>query len=364
MTPPTPPSAHPAPRLHPGPRLHPAPGLHPAPRLPSRRVGAVLAAATLAVGVALGALLGPAPAAPLSSARAAAVGRALVLLVLGSGAGSGGSLLAASGATAPVAPPAPSASHGSAGSESGKGGATGVLEATTTTPNPSPSSSSPAAHPRHRASSGPASPTPSTAPGGGGEGEREERPAKPLAPVASAWVIVLPYGSAPAALEGALKQPAAAPYLAQLRAQGTVLGGYTPLAAAQLAGAATLLSGQVGASVVTLSPPPPAEPANVQAADAYLQAVVPQIVASPAYAEHGLIAIAFAPPAAGAAPGPAYPAGTSAATLAASAVPGGVLLLSPFLRHPGGRLASAYEPASPGVSLEGLLTPPKPTTHQ
>jgi hypothetical protein len=202
-------------------------------------------------------------------------------------------------------------------------------------------------------------------------------------------VIVLPYGGSVA---GALTQPTVAPYLAQLRAQGTVLSGYTALAADQLAGAATLLSGQVGANVTTLAPPPCAatsatgapavgsaattttqgatgapcpagEPAGVQAADAFLQAVVPAIVASPAYTEHGLIAIAFASPTPSAQPAPSYPAGALASTVTAAGVPAGALLLSPFLRHPGTRSASAFDPASPHTSLAGLIAAPK-ATHQ
>jgi hypothetical protein len=197
-------------------------------------------------------------------------------------------------------------------------------------------------------------------------------------------VIVLPYGGSAAS---ALATPAAAPYLAQLRAQGMVLSSYTSLAADQLAGAATLLSGQMGASVTTLAPPPCAasgadteagqpgevpcpsgEPAGVQAANAFLQAVVPAIVASPAYTEHGLIAIAFASSSTSTssvqpATASTYPAGTLAGTVTAAGVPAGALLLSPFLRHAGARSASTFDPASPRTSLEGLVAAPK-TTHQ
>ncbi len=286
-----------------------------APKLPSRKVGAILATAMLAVGTALGALIGPGPAASLaSSSRAAAVGRVLALLALGSGTSSGGDLALSSGAANPPTsapqPAPPSISEATAGSGAGSGGAA--------------SASSTPAHPATSPSSSKASPTSSTKPTASGEEEGEKTSkAKPLPPIADAWVIQLPYGTS---LENALKQSTAAPYLdGQLKSAGTVLSGYSSLAAAQLAGAATLLSGQVGASVTNVAPPPcgtsaaagatpgttsgtagapvsstgqPAicpsgEPAGVQAADAFLQEVVPAIEASAAYKEHGLIVITF-----------------------------------------------------------------------
>jgi hypothetical protein len=175
-----------------------------------------------------------------------------------------------------------------------------------------------------------------------------------------------------------LGQSAAAPYIdGQLAGQGTVLSAYTSLAAGQLAGAATLLSGQEAASVSTISPPPcgtagtpcpTGEPAGVAAADAFVAEVVPKIVASATYREHGLIAITFAT-ATGAASTPStgtpstegagaevvYPAGTLTTTLTAASAPAGALVLSPFLRHPGKRVASAFDPQAPRTSLEGLL---------
>jgi hypothetical protein len=225
--------------------------------------------------------------------------------------------------------------------------------------------------------------------------------------------VVLPYGGS---LENAEKQSTAAPYLdGQLVSKGTALSAYSSLAASQLAGAATLLSGQVTASVSTIAPPPcgtaasgtgatsgtasnPAvsapgstssqattsapcpsgEPAGVQAADAFLQEAVPKIMASAAYTEHGLIVITFAPanqagtttstattPAAGsteAATGVAYPTGSLTSTLTAEGSPVGALLLSPFLRHVGKQSSNAFNPTSPRTSLEALLR--QPTTHK
>jgi hypothetical protein len=363
----------------------------------------------LAAGIALGALIGPGPASSLAStSRAAALGRVLALLALGSGTSSGGDLLLSSGAAHPpatAAQPTPSstseATAGSGGGEAGGG---------------SPSASPSPSHTHSSPSSRSVSPTSSTTPAAGeGEGEKTHE-TEPLPPIAQVWLIVLPYGES---LENVLKQSAAAPYLdGQLKGEGTVLNDYSSLAAGQLAGAATLLSGQVGASVTTLTPPPcnanatngattgaagaappaastpsatagqgaatgtagapcwpisarPGEPAGVQAADAFLREVVPKIEASASYTEHGLIAITFgaadqqgASPSAATTPstgteaagtGIAYPTGTLTSTLTAAGTPAGALLLSPFLRHAGGRATSAFNPLSPRESLEGLL---------
>jgi hypothetical protein len=380
-----------------------------APKLPSRRVGAILATAMLAVGIALGALIGPGPADSLaSSSRAAAIGRVLALLALGSGTSSGGDLALSSGAANPPAstpqPTPPSTSEATAGSDVGSGGAAGT-STSTSHPSTSPSSSK-------------VSPTSSTPAAGGEEESEKKSKTKPLPPIADAWVIELPYGSS---LENALKQSTAAPYLdGQLKGAGTVLSGYSSLAAAQLAGAATLLSGQVGASVTTVAPPPcgtsaaagatsgttsdsaadaPApstgqppvcpsgEPAGVQAADAFLQEVVPKIEASTAYKEHGLIVITFGAagrsgealasgenPPSGQQGAPAstttspsasvttgtstevtYPTGSITSTFTAAGAPAGALLLSPFLSHAGTRSTSAFNPLAPHESLEALF---------
>ncbi len=350
----------------------------------------------LAVGIALGALIGSGPTDSLaSSSRAAELGRVLALLALGSGTGSGGNLALSSGAANPPATtPQPTPSTTSEAT-SGSGEASGGAASTSSTPSHSSTSS-----PSPRTTS----PTSSTTPAAGREEKEEsEKTAKtkPLPPIADAWVIELPYGSS---LENALKQSAAAPYLdGQLKGAGTALSGYSSLAAAQLAGAATLLSGQVGASVNTIAPPPctsaaagatpgttsgsaaatPAsstsqpgaacpsgEPAGVQAADAYLQEVVPKIEASTAYKEHGLIVITFGGqqgassgtttnPSASSTDGTGteviYPAGSITSTLTAAGAPAGALLLSPFLSHAGARSASAFNPLAPHESLEALF---------
>ncbi len=348
-------------------------------QLPSHRVGAALAAGALAAGIALGALIGPGPAASLASAsRASALGHVLAVIGLESRMGSSSEPRPSAGAAHPLATtPQPTPTPSSVATAA-TGYGSGARGRSSRTPSSSPSSSSPNS----------ASPTSSTKPAAsGGEGEKPHK-TEPLPPIANVWLVVLPYG---ASVGNALKQSTAAPYLGQLAKQGTVLSGYSSLAAGQLAGAATLLSGQVTASVSTVAPPPcgtaatssagteqPAaagqvaasapcpseEPAGVQAADAFLQEVVPKIVASASYTEHGLIVLTFAPSSATSAPSTgtteaagtvAYPAGSLTSTLTAAGTPGGALLLSPFLRHAGTQSAGAFNAGSPRTSLEGLL---------
>ncbi len=383
----------------------PPPPPHPqTPKLPSRGVSAILAALMLAAGIAAGALIGPGPAASLAStSRVAAVGRVLALLALSDGAGGDSGMLLSSGAghtsSTPAPQPAPAtASNATAGAGSGQGAAGGGTGSGAASSSASPTST-PSSSPKSGTSKGSASPTRSTTPAaGGGEGETTKA-TTPLPPVAHVWLIVLPYGTS---VTNALGQSAAAPYLGQLAGQGTVLSAYTSLAAGQLAGAATLLSGQEAAGVSTISPPacapaatpgaapgqattttsqgaaatgqapappcPSGEPAGVAAANAFAAEVVPKIVASTTYKEHGLVVITFATPTAaastpstgtpnteGAGTEVAYPAGTLTTTLTAAGAPAGALVLSPFLRHPGKRVASAFAPQAPRTSLEGLL---------
>ncbi len=446
----------------------------PRPRLPSRRTGAILAAFMLAAGIALGALIGPGPAVSLaSSQRAAALARILGLIALDDNAGAGaGALLTPSETHAPSSTPTGGA--GSAGSETGVAsralasgtGTGGVSHGAGTgsggaTHGAGASSAGAAGTEGAGNSSGAPSPT-AGAKTHTGSGEGEAKP-KPLPPIAQVWLIVLPYGQS---FANVLHQPTAAPYIdGQLLAKGTLLSSYSSLAASQLAGAATLLSGQETAAQSTLSPAtcagtsgtagsgsagtgtgtagtstgasspagsgegascPAGEPAGVQAADDYVREVVSRVMASAEYREHGLIAITFAPtpganasaatadgrmaavngrrarasilggesrprtragairtfantstpastagsplastaatepasPPTPAAPSAAvYPPGTTTSTLSAAGAPAGVLLLSPFLSHPGGRSASAFDALAPRKSLEEVLAP-------
>ena len=87
------------------------------------------------------------------------------------------------------------------------------------------------------------------------------------------------------------------------------------------------------------------------AADEFLKATLSAITASAAYREHGLVVITFG--AVGNATASSLPAGASTATLS-SEPPVGVLLLSPFARA-GARPTSTFNPTSPKQSLARLL---------
>lgn len=368
-------------------KLMKPPPLPTTPRLPSRRASAILAAGMLVAGIALGAALGPGPASSLASgARAAAMARVLALMVLDRTGASGQMLLSANAgqptSTGPAlahtthqASQAATSGSGTApGTAAGEGerGAVGGSSETSAQNNP-PSANAPSPT---RGSSG--SPGAGTTPNGGEGNKGQAR----LAPIGHVWLIVLPYGQSFASVLG---QASAAPYLTgQLLGGGTLLSGYSSLAAGELASAATLLSGAVSAEVSTIAPTcasapsgtagetpcPAAEPAGAQAADAFLQTVVPQIAATAAYREGGLIAITFAAgegapsaPTVGAAPAISYPTGTQTSSLTASGT-AGALLLSPFLRRPGARVASAFDALAPRASLEELLRDPSKTVRR
>lgn len=335
---------------------HPLP---PTPRLPSRRASAILATGMLIAGIALGALLGPGPATSLaSSTRAAVVARLLALMAL-DGAGQSDqplvSSVSAHHATSTHPSTQPSGSTSNSASPGSRSGASSHRAAQSETGSAPSAASTPSAPTHHTASS------------------NHRVPAR-LPTVGHAWLIVLPYGESFAKV---LAEPAAFPYLSAELSQGTLLNGYSALAAQQLEGAATLLSGAVESAVDTIEPP--GEPAGAQAADAFLQTVVGEIAATAAYSEGGLIAIAFAgTPTPPATPAPAqtpaspggdtqtapsqgqaipYPAGTQASALSATTT--GALLLSPYLRRPGARLTSAFDAAAPRASIEELLSTSK-----
>jgi len=344
----------------------------------------------LAAGIAAGAAIGPGPVTSFAAvSRAGTLARVLALLTLranGAGAGTPPPSATAISPPAPVSRPAAKASATAAGAPRRQRVAHPQRVASPTTGAFSGSSPSSGSN-----GTGPSGPSRGSEAGSGSQTRSGgEGTPTPLAPIAHAWVISLPPGQS---LAGALAEPAAAPYLDGLLRQGTLLSDYTSLAGDQLAGAATLLSAQVDAGVTSISPPgcPSAagaagtqaapcqagEPAALEADDAFLRQVVPQIEATTTYGEHGLIAITFAGPdtegsapaalAPGSspptgtsstpapAPAPTYPSGTSTSALSASGQAAGVLLLSPFLRHPGARIAKTFNPLSPRRSLEGLL---------
>jgi hypothetical protein len=300
----------------------------------SPRVTAALAGLMLAVGLALGAAIGPAPSTSIAG------GSRIPLMVP--------SLLAAAGvgqqartpsAQPTLTPPAtPSAGAGSKATTSAS-----------STPAPTSAATPPASTPAE--STPPSPPTPTAPPAGGNT--------PTLAPATHVWLIEL----AGSTFANALAQPSVAPYIdGQAIPAGTLLSGWTALAANAFASETALLASTPPQLIETLTEPPcpegaagaqcaPGTPGELAAADAFLSACIPTITSTVAYREHGLIVVTFGSIAAGSASG--LPAGSSSATLT-SQPPAGVLLISPFA-SPGGRPATAFNPTSPKQSVEKLL---------
>ncbi len=315
----------------------PAPGV---PRLPSLRVTAALAAGMLAIGVAVGAAIGPTPSTTFAGERVPLLLPSIAALAV---AGAGNHASTTTVKPPPVTPQAtPSASTGA---DNSSAAATPSVKSKT----PSSAGMSPTSSPKPSKTL-----SPTTGTGGGGGAKQITLP-----PVTSVWLITL----SGATFAQALAQPAAAPYIdSQLVPAGALLSGWSSLAGSGLASEAGLLAGappQTLSSIV--QPPCPEGAAGAQckpetagaltAADEFLKQTVPSITSSLAYREHGLIVITFG--AIGNATASSLPTGASTATLS-SQPPVGVLLISPFA-HPGSRPTTAYDPTSPKQSLSGLL---------
>jgi hypothetical protein len=287
----------------------------------------------LAIGVAVGAAIGPAPS--TSFAGAAGLGQFLPPL-----------LTAGVGRQAPVQPPAATP----ATTPPPAGGSSSLTPAASSPPpasaTPSPTQSSPPAEPA------PASPsTPSGSEGTGGQ--------VAVAPVTHVWLIEL----AGSTFANALAQPSVAPYInGQALGAGTLLNGWSGLSAAAFAAEAAQLASPAPQllDTVTQAPCPegvagaacaPGTPGELTGADEFLKAAIPPITSTPAYREHGLIVVTFGSVVAGSASG--LPGGSSSVTL--TAVPAsGVLLISPFASA-GARSSTPFNPASPKQSVERLL---------
>jgi hypothetical protein len=319
--------------------MSPSPGV---PRLPSLRATAALAAGMLALGVAVGAAIGPAPSASLAGERVPLLLPSIAALAV---AGSGGH---ASTTTAPppVTPqPTPSATSTSPAAGAGDGGAGAKEVAKSKTP--SSAGASPTSTPS-------TSKTPTTATTPPGSPKQTVLP-----PVTSVWLITLSGGT----FAQALAQPAAAPYIdSQLVPAGALLSGWSSLQGSAFASEAGLLGGESPQTLNAIVQPPcpegaagtqckPATAGALTAADEFLKQTVPSITSSVAYREHGLIVITFG--AIGNATASSLPAGSSTATLGSEPA-AGVLLVSPFA-HAGSRPTTAYDPTSPKQSLSGLL---------
>jgi len=300
-------------------------------RPPSRRLAGALAAGMLAIGVAGGAAIGPAPSASFAGASRLP----LLLPSLIAAAGSGTATPAPTSAGAPAITPSPLP------------GRRRSLAAALTPPSATPlGAGTPAA-----SGTSPEEATPSPPASGSHQST--------LPPITNVWLIELT-GST---FADALAQPAAAPYIAgQAVRAGTLLSGWSALEASGLASDAALLAGSPPQVLDTIVQPPCPEgaagaqcaagtPGGLTAADTFLSQTIPTLTANPAYHSSGLIVITFGSVLSATATG--LPAGAATATVTAQP-PAGALLISPFAK-PGVRPAAKFNPASPKQSLQALL---------
>ncbi|HEY7829002.1 MAG TPA: hypothetical protein VIC06_00360 [Solirubrobacteraceae bacterium] len=319
-------------------------------RLPSFRVRCALAVGLFALGIALGAAVGPTPQSSLAVQTAAP--NALIA-----------SLLSRYAASPTATATASAASTSPSGAAPGEQGSPSPAALPAAAPPAGPASSStPAAAVPNAPASAPSATTPISPPSGPPTPPAKGQPPTPLPAIEHVWLITLPG----AGFTSALAQSSADPYLSQqLAAQGTLLKSYSSLAASALSADAALLSGQSAPGETSYAAPgcdttaqpacTPGSTGELAGVDAYLSQLIPQITASAEYREHGLIAIAFSGPGAGSPPSskPAPTAAGTPGTLAGQ--PLGVLLLSPFLRKRGGQSNAPFHPATPRKDLERLL---------
>ena len=186
-----------------------------------------------------------------------------------------------------------------------------------------------------------------------------------LPPVTKVWLIELSGSS----FGEVAVQPSAAPYIStQALPTGTLLSGWSELDASAFAGSAALISSTPPQVLDTIVQPPcpasspqgeaaggaacaPDTPGALTTADEFLKATLPTITSSAAYRENGLVVVTFASIAAATATG--LPAGATTATLT-STPPAGALLISPFVAA-GAKSSAALDTTSPKQSLEKLL---------
>jgi hypothetical protein len=290
---------------------------------------------TLAIGVAVGAAIGPAPS--TSFAGSSGLPLPVLLRMLGVGAAARQSTTGTTGVQPPpvaeTATPAPARRrrrHSKVAATQGPANTTAPSSETTAEATPSPA------------------PTSTGAP-----------KTSKLPPVSKVWLIEL----AGSGFGEAAAQPAAASYIdTQAVHQGTLLSGWSALDASTFANDAALLASSPPQLLDTIVQPPCAEgaaaaqcapdtPGGVKAADEFLEQVLPTITATAPYRENGLIVVTFATVASATATG--LPSGAGTATLT-SQPPAGALLISPFVTA-GARSSIVFAPQSPAHSLEKLL---------
>lgn len=304
-------------------------------RLPSARAGVVLATLTLAIGVVLGAAIGPAPDASFAGGASGLAKRLPLLIATVRAEQSSAAQSTANTATAK--PPALTPE------------ATPKAAPAATTP-----SSAAAAEPEEAASQE----EPSTKKGSGTKTKQTKLPA-----ITNVWLIELDGTS----FEEAEAQPTATPYITEtLLPSATLLKGWSALQASAFAGEAALAEPPTAGAVPPLlhsivQPPCPegaagagcaaGTPGQLTTADQFLKAVLTPITSTATYREHGLIVVTFT--SVGLAGQSELPAGTSTSTLTYRP-PAGAVLLSPFAKG-GERSSVTFDPTSPRQSLEKLL---------
>jgi hypothetical protein len=352
-----------------------------APRLPSVKVSGALAAVLFAVGIVLGAAIGPAPQS--SQARAPALPLQTLLSALSPSLAARTATPAPLSATTPAAPATtPAVTSAPAGTSTPAPAATPAAPMTLTP------TTSPPATTRTPLAASETTTTPAVSKGTKTPSSKNTPSSTAsLPPIAQVWLIVLPGEG----FADALTQPATAPYLTgQLVPKGALMSAYSPIAAGALAEDAALLSGQSSpqetqlaapdcsatsgqptqpAQSTTTTPTPQTQPsctpgtaAELASDDAYLRQTLPQIMASAAYKSHGLIVVTFttspasatSPASQGSPASAANPASQASTTTTLTTAPPGALLLSPFLRS-ATRSSTPFHPAAPKQDLERLF---------
>ncbi len=301
-------------------------------RLPSTRAGVVLATVMLAVGVALGAAIGPTPDASFAGGPSAFMKR-LPVLIAAIEARNRAAAAATATTTTTSAPPA-------------------------VTPQATPAATS--TTPAKAAESTPAETTEETP-------EKTEGKSKTktstLPAVTNVWLIQL----AGTSFEAAQSTATAAPYIdTQLIPASTLLPGWSAIQATAFASEAALAeppaTGAAPPLLHTIVQPPCPEgaagatcaaetPGQLTAADEFLKATLATITGTTLFKEHGLVVVTFS--SVGLAAQSELPPGASTSTLTYQP-PAGVALLSPFAKA-GVRSTVSFNATSPRQSLEKLL---------
>ncbi len=302
----------------------------------------------LALGVGVGAAIGPAPSASFAGVSPALLQRLPELL-----AAIAGSERAGASATAHTSP---GSTSGGSGSASEARAAAARRRRRRALRRAAAAGSSAVEAPSGSSAAGGESTTPSAAP-------KPSPKSSKLPAISSVWLIELDGES----FSEAQAQPAAsAPYITgTLLHEGTLLRGWNALQGGALASEAALLApvsaggspplvhqivqpacpeGAAGATCASAA-------GQLATADAFAKETLAQITPSRAYREHGLVVVTFAT--VGIASEQGLPAGAASATLT-DKPPAGVLVLSPFAKA-GSRASLRFNATSPSQSLQALL---------